>query len=114
MGLAALLAVPGVLPAATCGGRTFCPFELVFREDMALFLEQGLEVTWPGTQHEIGAASGRFGGDVPVTCGLAPSIEPLDADGIAAGCATVPPRLCPGDATPRWQMAVLVRRAFGV
>ncbi|HNX51306.1 MAG TPA: S-layer homology domain-containing protein [Thermoanaerobaculaceae bacterium] len=100
----------GVMDA--CGARYFCPYELVSREDMALFVEQGLEVKWPDPGHILGIPTGRFSGDVPVTYGLAPWIEQLGADGITTGCETTPPRFCPYNLVTRAEMAVFISRAM--
>ncbi|HNX48642.1 MAG TPA: S-layer homology domain-containing protein [Thermoanaerobaculaceae bacterium] len=100
----------GVMDA--CGARYFCPYELVSREDMELFIEQGLEVKWPDPGHTIGTPTGRFSGDVPVTYGLAPWIEQLGADLIASGCETTPPpRFCPYNLVTRAEMAVFISKA---
>lgn len=93
-----------------CGTRRFCPLELVLREDMAVFLEEGLEIKWPGTQHEIGAPEGLFSNDVPVTYGLARWIDQFKRDGITSGCDTL--KFCPHHFVTRGEMAVFLSRTM--
>lgn len=141
IGVAALLAVPGPLSAGpcdpvpyddlgtraavcsfmkavddaavmdACGGRYFCPEELVTREDMAVFLEQALEYKWPDPGHAIGIPTGElFPNDVPATYGLAPWIEQLKLDGITGGCETG--KFCPYILITRAEMSVLISGAM--
>lgn len=89
---------------AGCGGTLFCPYSVVTRGEMAIFLENAKHL---GTQHSMPTPTGVFT-DVPVGFPLACWVEQLKADGITSGCD--PLRYCPDDPVTRRQMAVFLLR----
>lgn len=91
---------------AGCSGTSYCPGDIVTREQMAVFLERGAR----GALFTPPAATGIFA-DVPTGTFFAPFIEQLYNDGVTAGCATSPLRYCPGSQVTRDQMAIFLLRA---
>jgi S-layer homology domain len=88
-----------------CTPTTFCPDDLVTRDQMAVFIERALGVTDPP------APQGQRFSDVPSTFWAYAFIEDLASRGITSGCT--PANYCPGDPITREQMAVFLERAVG-
>ena len=84
------------------GPARYCPDDPVSRGQMATFLVRafGLE---PGPAAGFGDTIGHA---------HASNIDGLAAAGITAGCATDPPRYCPGEPVTRGQMATFLARAL--
>ncbi|HET8646615.1 MAG TPA: S-layer homology domain-containing protein, partial [Vicinamibacteria bacterium] len=87
-----------------CGGGRFCVDAPVTRAQMAVFL---LAAKY-GANYVPPAPSGTVFTDVPANSFAAAYIEQLVREGITGGCATNPPRYCPGDPVTRGQMAVFL------
>jgi Leucine-rich repeat (LRR) protein len=90
-----------------CRPNEFCPSAPVYRGDMAIFLERGLN----GPEYTPPAATGIFT-DVPLSAYYAKWVEQLYADGITGGCSVVPPKYCPSAKVTRAQMAVFLLKAI--
>ena len=101
-GFVEALAAAGI--TSGCGNGDFCPGAPITRAQMAVFL--ALAVHGPGFVPP--PATGTLFSDVPAGAFAAAFIEQLAADGITAGCATAPPRFCPGLTVTRAQMAVFL------
>jgi hypothetical protein len=92
-----------------CDVNRFCPSDPVTREEMAVFLLNGLYPSTPSAPRTpFPTAVGVFD-DVPADYPLACWIEKLYSIGITSGCATG--MYCPSLAIPRAQMAVFLVRA---
>lgn len=87
-----------------CGGRNFCPTQVLRREESAVFVLRALE----GEDYTPPPGEGIFD-DVPDDP-FRPWIEELARRGIATTCG--PNRFCPRAATIRSQMAVFLVRGF--
>jgi glucose/arabinose dehydrogenase len=85
----------------------YCPDQSVTRDQMAVFLLRGIH----GAGYTPPAASGMVFTDVPLSDSLAAWIEQLFAEGITAGCGTIPLLYCPDQSVTRGEMAVLLLRA---
>jgi len=97
------LAELGVTTGCATEPARFCPYETTNRARMASFLVRAFDL--PGDR------SGRFTdtGGVHET-----NIDALAAAGVTTGCATGPPRYCPGRDTNRAQMATFLTRGLGL
>ena len=93
----------GPPPAPT----SYCPDDLVKRQQMAVFLLK----TDLGSTYTPPTATGVFT-DVPVSSPFAPWIEDLFLRNIAAGCGTM--MFCPTNPVNRGQMAPFLTKAFGL
>jgi ELWxxDGT repeat protein len=93
------LVVNGV--TSGCGPGQFCPGSLVTRAEAAVFLLAARGTPPP-------PATGTVFADVPPGFWAGPWIEQLAAEGIVGGCATNPPRYCPGNTLTRAEMAILL------
>lgn len=89
-----------------CTTTSYCPFNNVTREQMAIFLVRAIH----GPTFTPPAATGVFS-DVNTASFTAPYIEQFAADGITTGCATAPLRFCPTNPVLRSQMAIFLLRA---
>lgn len=89
-----------------CTTTSYCPFNNVTREQMAIFLVRAIH----GPTFTPPAATGVFS-DVNTASFTAPYIEQFAADGITTGCATSPLRFCPTNPVLRSQMAIFLLRA---
>jgi glucose/arabinose dehydrogenase len=83
----------------------YCPEQSVTRDQMAVFLERGMN----GSSYTPPAATGTVFGDVPISYWSASWIEKLSADGITGGCGAG--NFCPEDTVTRAQMAIFLLRA---
>jgi len=93
---------------AGCGGNKFCPDDLVTRDQMAVFLERGMN----GSDFVPPPATGTVFDDVAASDFAANFIEQLFADQITVGCGNN--NYCPQGVVNRAQMAVFLLRAkFG-
>jgi hypothetical protein len=99
------LAAEGV--TSGCGGGNYCPNDAVTRAQMALFL---LKAKY-GSAYLPPPATGVFS-DVPISHPFARWIEQLAAEAITAGCGGG--NYCPGSPNTRGQMAVFLRKTFGL
>ena len=90
---------------AACNGNTFCPGQVVTREDMARFLLKAQR----GSGYLPPSATGLFG-DVPASRSGAPWIEQAFREGIASGCGGTD--YCPDDPSTRGELAMFVARTF--
>jgi hypothetical protein len=92
-----------------CGSGTYCPFDAVTRDQMAVFLLKSKY--GPGyTPPAVGGSTGFT--DVPPTHWAAAWIKQLAAEGITGGCSAT--AYCPGSPVTRDQMAVFLVRTFGL
>jgi hypothetical protein len=89
------------------GLAIYCPEDSVSRDQMAVFLEKGMQ----GSTFIPPMASGTDFNDVPSSYWSASWIEQLAADGVTGGCAANPPLYCPKTAVTRAQMAVFLEKA---
>lgn len=89
-----------------CTTTSYCPFNNVTREQMAIFLVRAIH----SPTYTPPAATGVFS-DVNAASFGAPYIEQFAADGITTGCATNPLRFCPANPVLRSQMAIFLLRA---
>jgi hypothetical protein len=97
------------------GARCYCPSDPVRRDQMAKFLCRATGRTW------LDKTTPTFA-DVPKSHLFYGWIERLadaaswpGAVAVTSGCRAGPPRLyCPSSNVTRWQMAVLLVRAFGI
>lgn len=89
-----------------CTATSYCPFNNVTREQMAVFLVRAIR----SPTFTPPAATGVFA-DVNTASFTAPYIEQFAEDGITSGCATNPLRFCPTNPVLRSQMAVFLLRA---
>lgn len=91
-----------------CGGNNYCPDDSVTREQMAVFIERGIN----GGDYVPPAATCNVFTDVSCSSFAIDFIEQFFADGITSGCG--PGTYCPDDSVTRAQMAVfLLRGKFG-
>lgn len=86
-----------------CGGDFFCPDQPVTREDMAVWIERGLQ----GATYTPPAATGVFEDVDPSYC-LAGWIELFYDDGYTAGCSADTLLYCPYAPMDRATMAVFL------
>ncbi len=92
-----------------CDVNLFCKDALLTRQEMAVYLLNGLYPSTPTEpQAPFPSAVGIFD-DVPADYPLACFIEKLRSTGITAGCSST--MYCPGSAVSRAQMAVFVVKA---
>jgi len=95
---------------AGCGADNYCPDDAVLRAQMAVFLLRSAH----GPAYVPPACTGIFE-DVPCPGnGYAAWIERLSAEGVTAGCSTIPSLYCPSGANTRGQMSVFLTKAFGL
>ncbi len=99
-----LLAADGVFEGTECGEGLFCPFELLLRRDMAVWMVRVLG-------EEASRVSSRFG-DVDAGAWRAGYVERLAELGVTKGCRSDPLEFCPDDVVSRAQMASFLVRAF--
>ena len=93
-----------------CGGDFFCPFGLVTRADMAVWLERVHHYTDPNFTPPSPAPDFA---DVPVETCRAGWIWGLYDDGITIGCKQIPERqYCPRKIMSRAEMAVYLVRVI--
>jgi hypothetical protein len=87
--------------------RLFCPNDSIPREQMAAMIVRAVtgELTPSLYNHT------QYFQDVPPSNQFYPHIQKLMDLGITIGCSQNPPLYCPGDAIPRWQMAIFMVRA---
>jgi hypothetical protein len=97
------LAASGI--TSGCGAGNYCPESSVTRDQMAVFLERGMN----GGDYAPPAASGNFFLDVAVNSFGASYIEQLSLDGITSGCGSN--NYCPDAEVSRAQMAVFLLKA---
>jgi hypothetical protein len=90
---------------AGCGNDNFCPEDSVSRDQMAVFLERGMN----GSGYVPPPATGNVFLDVGAGDFAAGFIEQLYNDGITAGCGNN--SYCPDAEVSRAQMAVFLLRA---
>jgi hypothetical protein len=102
-----------------CGGGNFCPYNLVNRWQMALFLARAmtgsLEFPTTGTVPGMGDYDCSEGGmsvfaDVAPTDSSCTAIHYLAANGVTEGCGGG--NYCPDSDVTRAQMAAFLMRAF--
>ena len=93
---------------AGCGSGDYCPNTAVDRRQAAVLLLKTKE----GPEYLPPPATGIFV-DVPQSDVFAPWIEELHTRGVTAGCGVSPLLYCPGDPSPRGQVAALIVRTFG-
>jgi hypothetical protein len=91
-----------------CKGKPilFCPAAHVYRGDMAIFLERGMN----DKDFSPPAATGIFT-DVLPSAYYASWVEQLYEDGITGGCSVSPLMYCPSAKVSRAQMAVFLLKA---
>jgi hypothetical protein len=90
-----------------CDTDKYCPSVAITREEMAVYLLNGLFPSTPNApQDPFPSAVGAFD-DVPADYPLACFIEKLRSTGITAGCGSGT-TYCPSIAIPRQQMAVFL------
>jgi hypothetical protein len=99
------LAVDGV--TSGCGGGKYCPDGSTTRGQMAVFMLKTKE----GSSYAPPAPTGMFS-DVPTSHTFGAFIEELSRRGITSGCGGG--MYCPDTATTRGQMAVFLKRTFGL
>ncbi len=101
-----------------CGGGNFCPNDLTPRWQTAVFLSRamlgpGVPIPATGTvpaPYDCSAVGNSLFIDVVPTDVGCPGIHYIYSQAVTTGCA--PGIYCPNDLTPRWQMAILLVRAF--
>jgi hypothetical protein len=101
-----ILAIKEAGITAGCGEYRYCPSAPVYRGDMAIFLERGMQV--PGFTPP--PAVGIFT-DVPLSAYYANWVEQLYNDGVTGGCSVIPMKYCPSTKVTRAQMAVFLLKA---
>ena len=101
------LATEGI--TAGCGSGNYCPDSAVTRAQMAAFLLK----TEHGTTYSPPDCQGIFG-DVACPSQFANWIEALYGEGITGGCQAAPLLYCPDNPNTRGQMAVFLRKTFGL
>jgi len=109
---AVILHITGLGIMDGCGGDFFCPYELVTREDMAVWLERVHHYAGEGSHYTPpDPTTGTFD-DVPLQSCRASWIEDFSHDGITAGCyydSDLSYRLyCPRTIVSRAEMAVFL------
>jgi RHS repeat-associated protein len=110
--------------ASGYGGGVYGPQNSVTRGEMSAFLARGKlapnPVPMTGTVNGFNyvcVPPGQSGGssyfaDVAPNDIFCPTIHYIAVIGITAGCASNPPRFCPGDVTPETQMMAFTRRGW--
>ena len=98
------LADVGVTAGCAVGSLRFCPDEPATRGQMATFLNRTF-----GFPKGPPAGFADAGGNVHEE-----GIDALASVGITSGCATDPPRFCPGAPVTRGQMATFLARALAL
>lgn len=99
---------------AGCGGSppNYCPDAPVQRNQMAVFIEKGLNHAGSTTLCDAGHPP--YFGDVPCADPFWKWVQELYEDGITAGCQGPPtPMYCPTVSISRDQMAVFVSKGWG-
>jgi FG-GAP-like repeat len=91
-----------------CGAGNYCPAAPVSRDAMAVFLLRGKH----GAAFSPPPATGTIFGDVSASTFLAKWIERLEVEGITTGCGAG--NYCPTGTVTRGEMAVFVKRTFGL
>jgi hypothetical protein len=98
----------GVTAGGACAPASYCPEDVVLRQQMAVFLMKSVY----GSGFVPPAATGGVFDDVPASNPFAPWIEELAREGISAGCNAPPPpalpSYCPAAPVNRQQMAVFL------
>jgi hypothetical protein len=89
-----------------CGDGNYCPDVLVSRDQMAIFLERGIN----GSDYMPPPATGTLFDDVPQNYWAADWIEQLAADGITGGCGGG--NYCPDHIVTRAQVALFLLRSL--
>ncbi|HTC86566.1 MAG TPA: S-layer homology domain-containing protein, partial [Candidatus Acidoferrum sp.] len=102
------LAAEGI--TAGCGGNNYCPSNPVTRAQMAVFLLK----TEHGSGYTPPACTGIFQDVICPTDFAVDWIERLYAEQITGGCSTNPLLYCPGSSNTRGQMAVFLKKTFGL
>jgi hypothetical protein len=107
---------------AGCGGGNYCPFSVVTRWQIAVFLAAGMvgpsgTVPTSGTVPSVGTYDCSTGGnslfsDVPPTHPGCRFIHYIYANGVTAGCGGG--NYCPASNVTRWQMAPFLVTAFDI
>lgn len=94
---------------AGCGGGNYCPETAIPRNQMAVFIEVGLNHAASNDPCPPAAFT-----DVACTDGFWKWIQRLTLDDhISAGCLVSPPKFCPTDLVTRRQMAVYLAVGWG-
>jgi len=88
-----------------CTTTDYCPNNRVTRDQMAVFLERGIN----GAAYFPPPATGNLFLDIPRTQWAAAWIEQLFNDGITGGCGDM--RYCPAASVDRAQMAIFLLKA---
>jgi len=96
----------GITRGCSSAPLKFCPNNNVTRDQMAIFIERGIN----GATYAPPPASGIFD-DVPLDHWAVRWIEQLYADGITRGCTQEPLQYCPNNNVTRAQMAIFLLRA---
>ncbi|MGA3027312.1 MAG: BACON domain-containing carbohydrate-binding protein [Bryobacteraceae bacterium] len=87
--------------------RLYCPDDNVTRQEMAAFIVRAVT----GTTNPAIYNTTPYFNDVPSSNPFFPHIQKLMDLGITTGCSQNPPRFCPTDTIPRWEMAIFMIRA---
>ncbi len=97
----------GCVAAGTAQTRSYCPDNLVTRQEMAAFIVRAVTGTvTPAVYNHT-----PYFLDVPASNPFFPHIQKLMELGITTGCSQNPALYCPTDNVPRWQMAMFMVRA---
>lgn len=108
-GMIEALYADGVTAGCAQSPLRYCPEDPVTRAQMAVFLLRAKH----GGGYVPPVATGVFS-DVPPVYWAANWIEALYSEGITTGCGSGPLRYCPETSVSRDQMAVFLKRAFGL
>jgi S-layer family protein len=98
----------GVTGGCDVNPLRYCPFGIVTRDQMAIFLLRARH----GGSYTPPPATGTVFADVPASNPYAPWIEQLAAEGITGGCGGG--NYCPTQIVTRAQMAIFVVRTFDI
>jgi len=94
---------------AGCGdGTSYCPTDIVSRQQMAVFLLKAKE----GSSYNPPTCTTQVFDDVPCSSAFAPWVNELVTRGVTAGCGGG--LYCPTNNVPRQQMAVFIVKTFGL
>lgn len=104
------LEIDGITSGCAISPARYCPDALLTRAEMApLFLRARM-----GGTYNPGTATGNVFGDVPRTHSTAAWIERMFQMSYTAGCTASPRNYCPDAHITRAQMALFIKRVFGL
>jgi len=96
-----------IVAGCALGPLRFCPFSPVTKLQMAVFLCRAARIP------TVRPAVADFA-DVPVTHPWYAYVEGVYRAGVMGPCATTPLSFCPNQAVRRWEMAVMLCKAFQI